>query len=223
MSGTAEPVTPPATNAEWARDQKRRVESLESPTSQRVGEWVLSTSPDGNLIGSHVEGGSVILARRPTSGENDPDEISDPALPSLSATRTATQSIPGNGAVVQLDGVEVEAGGDWTRGQTSFEGVVVPRSGAYRCSGCVHFSSRDGTRYGVVIRVNGQTRASARFNDSDDSSWMSAHVSRILQLTAGDVVDLFAYSSGTSTIGANAFWATPTPCSLDLNMTTERE
>lgn len=227
MSGTAEPVTEPINDAEWARDTTRRLESLENPTSQRVGQWVLSTSDDGNLIASHVDGGSVVLAKKPAAAENNPDEIDDPVVPSLSATRTANYTVAANGGIVRFDGVEVEAGGDWTGGARSFDQVVIPVSGSYRVTGTVHFSSHGGSTVGVAVRVNGLTRIAGRFNDQNSSGatnpWMTAVCSRVLQLTAGDAVDLYAVNVNSVTVGASTFWANPVPTSLDINLCTERE
>ncbi|WP_280186537.1 hypothetical protein [Nocardia gipuzkoensis] len=47
MSGTAEPVRPPKSYAEWARDADNRLKSLENPTSQRIGPWVRRAAPPG--------------------------------------------------------------------------------------------------------------------------------------------------------------------------------
>lgn len=223
MSGTAEPVRPPQNDAEWARDQDRRLRSLENPASARAGAWVLSTSADGHLIASHVEGGSVILARRPNTGENDPDAITDSRAPSLSATRTAVQGIAAGGSVVRFDGVEVEEG-NWTGGQNLFDAVQVPVSGAYRVSGCVHVASHaSNTPIGVGIRVDGAFRAGLK-NFDTTNPWMSASVSRILRLTAGQSVDLYAYATSAVNIGA-ADWWTPgsPPTTLDINLVTEAD
>ncbi|BCK58418.1 hypothetical protein [Nocardia wallacei] len=224
MSGTAEPVRPPRSDAELARDLVRRTESLENPTSQRVGAWVFSTSNDGHLIASHMDGGSVIIARRPNTGENDPDAIVDSRAPSLSATRTALQGIAAGGSVVRFDGVEVEEGGDWTSGQQLFDAVQVPVSGAYRVSGCVHVASHaSNTPIGVGIRVDGAFRAGLKVFDTTNT-WMSASVSRILRLTAGQSVDLYAYATSAVNIGA-ADWWTPgvPPTTLDINLVTEAD
>src|SRR4051812_13256704 len=93
MSGTTDPASEPTDNAEWARATDQRINSLENSTSVRAGDWVLSTSADGALIASNVNGGSVILAKKPAGGENDPDAIEDPAVPSVSVALAGTQSI----------------------------------------------------------------------------------------------------------------------------------
>lgn len=223
MSGTAEPVRQPKNDAELARDVVRRLDSLENPTSMRAGAWVLSTSADGHLIASNVGGGSVIVARRPSGGENDPDAITDSRPPSLSATRTAVQTIAVGGSVVRFDGTEVEEG-NWTGGQSLFDAVQVPVSGAYRVSGCVHAATHaSNTPIGVGIRVDGQFRAGAKFFDTTNP-WMTATVSRILRLTAGQSIDMFAYATTAVNIGA-ADWWTPgsPPTTLDINLVTERD
>jgi hypothetical protein len=65
---------PPRTDAEWARDTQRRLDKAENPTAVRIGEWVLSTTELGVLIASHVDGGSIVLAR-PPAAEQDPDAL----------------------------------------------------------------------------------------------------------------------------------------------------
>lgn len=58
---------PPRTDAEWAREIQRRLEVLESATTVRIGEWVLSIK-DGNLIASTASGTQVVLAESKTTG-----------------------------------------------------------------------------------------------------------------------------------------------------------
>ena len=66
---------PPRTDAEWAREIQRRLEVLESATTVRIGQWVLSVS-NGDLIASTASGTQVII------GE---------AQPAASVARTALQ------------------------------------------------------------------------------------------------------------------------------------
>ncbi|MGW5147522.1 hypothetical protein [Rhodococcus koreensis] len=66
---------PPQTNAEWARDTNRRLDGLENPNAMRAGPWVMSADQEsGDLIASHVDGGSVRLAKVPASDQN-PDTV----------------------------------------------------------------------------------------------------------------------------------------------------
>ncbi|MDE1675130.1 hypothetical protein [Nocardia gipuzkoensis] len=227
MSGTAEPVRDPKDDAEWARDTTRRLESLENPTSARVGPWVLSASDEGHLIASYVEGGSVVLARKPAAAENNPDDIDEAVNPSCSVTRTALYTIPANGGPVRFDGVEVNAGGDWTGGQSLFDAVIVPVSGAYRVTGTVQFSSHPSAVIRCAVRVDGAPRIAGGFEDHTSSAstnpWMTAMCTRVIQLNAGQSVDLFAYSNNSVQVGAATFWNPAVPTSLDLHLVTERE
>jgi hypothetical protein len=54
----------PRTDAEWAREMQRRISSLESATSVRIGPWVLSVGDDGGLIATS-EGRKVVLSDLP--------------------------------------------------------------------------------------------------------------------------------------------------------------
>lgn len=66
---------PPRNDAEWARDTNRRLANVEHPDAARAGPWVLSADAEsGDLIASHVDGGSVRLARVPASDTN-PDTV----------------------------------------------------------------------------------------------------------------------------------------------------
>ena len=65
---------PPRTDPEWAREMQRRVEALESSTTVRIGQWVLSVK-DGDLIASTASGTRYVLAESQT-----PDARSRSAL-----------------------------------------------------------------------------------------------------------------------------------------------
>lgn len=54
----------PRTDAEWAREMQRRIASLESATSVRIGPWVLSVGEDGQLIAT-TAGKKVVLTELP--------------------------------------------------------------------------------------------------------------------------------------------------------------
>lgn len=53
---------PPRTDAEWAREIQRRLEVLESATTVRIGQWVLSVK-DGDLIASTASGTQVVIGQ----------------------------------------------------------------------------------------------------------------------------------------------------------------
>ncbi|WP_280187051.1 MULTISPECIES: hypothetical protein [Nocardia] len=221
MSGTAEPVRPPNTDAEWARDADNRLKSLENPTSQRIGPWVLSASSEGHLIASYVDGGSVIIARKPETGENDPDAITDNLAPSVSVLRSALQSIPANGSNVRFDGTRLEVGGDWTGGRNLMDTVAVPVSGVYVATGTVQFEN--GSAFlTAAIMVDGKTRVAGRVVDSSGGPWMSTTATGILQLTAGQSVGLFAHAGVVRNVGAATLYGTPVPTELSLALIERR-
>lgn len=222
MSGTAEPVRPPTTDAEWARDTDTRLKSLENPTSQRIGPWVLSASTDGHLIASYVDGGSVILARKPEGGEVDPDAITDNLAPAVTVLLSSLHSIPANGENVRFDGNRLEVGGDWTGGRNLMDTVAVPVSGVYMATGTVQFDT--GSAFlSAVIMVDGRTRIAGRVVDSSGGTWMSATATGQLQLTAGQAVGLFAHAGVVRNVGAATLYGTPVPTELSLALIERRQ
>lgn len=223
MSGTAEPVRPPTSDAEWARDTTRRVESLENPTSQRIGPWVLSASSEGHLIASYVDGGSVIVARKPTGGENNPDEITDSVIPEVTVVRHAAQTIPAGGAVVTFDGVRIEKGGDWTSGKTLFDAVTVPVAGTYTVTGTVHFNTGTTSLAAGIVVDSAFMQGGREVDSSGGIPWPAAAVTARMQLAAGQSVQLFAFAGTAKTIGASAFFTPNVPCELSLVMSERSE
>ncbi|MBF6277082.1 hypothetical protein [Nocardia nova] len=223
MSGTHEPVRQPKTDAEWARDQQRRTEGLENPTSQRIGPWVLSASTEGHLIASHVEGGSVILARKPEDVENDPDQIRDDTIPAVSVTRAANQTIPSGGTAVIWDGTRFEVGGSFTGGKSSFDAVTVPVSGIYRASATVHF--RDGSGYWLLaLFLDDQPMLSGRTGEysGNANTWTAAYVTGLVQITAGQKVQLWAAAFNNQVIGSSTLTSVPVPSEFSLSLVQRR-
>ena len=219
MSGTYEPVRAPKTDAEWARDQQRRTEGLENPTSQRVGDWVLSTSAEGHLIASNVNGGSVILARRPESGENDPDAIQDDTTPAVSVTRSAGQTLPSGGAAVIWDGTRFEVGGGFTGGKSSFDAITVPVTGIYRVSATVNF--RDGSGYWLLaLFLDDQPMLSGRTGEysGNGNTWTSSYITGLLQITAGQKIQLWAAAFSGEVIGSSTITSIPVPSEMSLSL-----
>lgn len=219
MSGTAEPVRPAKNDAEWARDTTRRLDSVENPTSQRVGEWVLSTSAEGHLIASHVEGGSTILARKPTTGENDPDAIQDNVIPSLAVTRSVSQSVVTAGTKVVFDGTRLELGGNWTGGMATFDSVAVPVDGTYWCSASVHFAAGPGYFF-AGIWVDDVSTLSGRTSEGDGGQWLTTTVTGLIQLRAGQKIQL--YAAGGGSIGSSTISSTPVPSQMSLFLVQRR-
>ncbi|WP_280475967.1 hypothetical protein [Nocardia farcinica] len=221
MSDT-DPVRQPKNNAEWARRTERRIEQRENPTAQRIGPWVLSASSEGHLIGSHVDGGSAIILRKPASGENDPDAITDSALPSVTATRSAAQSISSSGALVMFDGVAHEIG-EWTGGLTTFDTMRVPETGVYDVSATAWFSAGGAYLHAVVL-VDGVTRVGGRLYDAQGATTLPVLAMGQLALNAGQAVGLFVVAAGKSrNVGAASVFTTPIPTSLSLSMTSRSE
>ncbi|WP_280505822.1 hypothetical protein [Nocardia farcinica] len=217
MTGTAEPIREPKNDAEWARSTQRRIESAENPTSVRAGEWVFSTSTEGHLIASHVAGGSVIIARKPSGGENDPDAITDNAWPAVTATRTAAQTITGSGGVVMFDGVSSEVG-DWTAGMTLFDSMRVPETGVYDISATA-FLSQGGGLIHLVVLVDTVTSIGGRMYEPNGISVPCITIAGQLSLTAGQSVQLFVSPPATRTVGAATIFTTAIPTSLSLSLT----
>lgn len=225
MSGTTDPASEPTDNAEWARATDQRINALENSTSLRCGDWVLSTSADGALIASNVNGGSVILAKKPAGGENDPDAIEDPAVPSVSVALAGTQSIASGspGSAVIFDSVIAEMGGNWTGGLRSFSSVMVPVGGTYMITAHGTFSAAN-IRQAIAISVDGVARFGGKSVGSTGNIDISAWAMGLLTLNAGQAVGVLAYCSSSSNlepIGTPA-WSTPSAV-LSLALVTKLE
>lgn len=215
-----DPTRSPKSNAEWARNIQQQVDAQSSATSLRVGPWVLSAAADGSLIGSYVDGGSVVLARPPVGGENDPDSIADPGQPVLfTATKSGTpQSITSTGAHVIFDGIPMMSGGDWTNGKTIFDTVTVPVTGIYDVASTVFFAS-GGATLASAVEVNLQPRLGSRPYDGSGNAWLSSSCRGLLRLTEGDSIYLWACPDGTTrNVGAAATYIVPVPTSLSLTL-----
>lgn len=226
MSGTTDPVREPSDNAEWARDTDARISALENPTSQRIGQWVLSTSSEGNLIASHVEGGSVILAKKPTEGENDPDKIEDTVNPSVCATRTNPWTATPLGVSVRFDGTAVSEGGDWTAGKSDYDSVIIPISGTYFVEGTIHFQpGSSATLVACLLRINQAVPFAVGKVYGNSNTWMTAQAHAVHNFNAGDSIDLVAWSSGSGniTVGGNQTWTPIAPTTLSAFLVTRRE
>jgi hypothetical protein len=224
MSGTTDPVREPVDNAEWARAADQRISALENPASQRIGPWVLSASADGNLIASYVDGGSVVLAKKPVGGESDPDQIEDFVVPSISAVLLGTCPLSAPGGVVTFDGVGAQAGGNWTGDQATFNAILVPAPGIYTMHATVHFDDNPGYNTGCAIRVNGTSICASLILGYSSIAWGTVTCGRVYRLNAGDTVDLWAYMSNSNfEVGRNQLWGPSAATSLDLAMVTRLE
>ncbi len=221
MSGTAEAVRPPKTDAEWARDTSRRIEQVENATSVRVGPWVLSTSPDGHLIASNVEGGSTILAQKPEGVENDPDAVVDATVnPAVCVTLAGSQTLPAAGATVVFDGTRLQVGGDWTGGRANFDSIIVPVSGVYKVTATLNF--RDGGGWmSTIIMVDDIGRLIGRATEDSGTAtvWVTSTATGLLQLSAGQKISVFAKAFLNQVIGSSPLTSSTIPSELSLTMT----
>lgn len=220
MTGTAE-VKPPQTNAQWARNTDRRIQSVEHPTSSRVGPWVLSNDDNtGNLIASNINGGSVIIAEPPPGGV-DPDAISTTGQPFLRVARVNPQSIPVTTLTnITWDSVQISVGG-W-QFIASGTDLVVPRAGLYEVKLNIYSTVGISAQTAFAININGS--AFTVREPGITETVMAAGISDVLRLGAGDVLNGqmlitsgSGYSIGVSPRGPNAYTSmTVTRLPVDL-------
>ena len=215
MSGTAR-MRQPRTEAEWARDTARRIESLENPMSTRVGHWVITTDyATGNLVARHAYGGGVLLSRVPEPG-TDPDATTGGGAPILRLRRTTTQSIAANVQVPVLwDSVDIADGG-WNVGSSGpIQDIFIPTDGLYLLTYKLAWTQNTvGTKRAAVF-VNGTDILDAQEVATDTSVAVSPinYITNTHQLTAGSWLTFTAHpvGSGPHDIG---------PAQEALNVTT---
>ncbi len=201
MSGTPK-VPAPKDDEDWARNTQRRVEGLENPTAQRVGDWVISTSDAGSLIASNVNGGAVVLAAKPKDGEKDPDSISDSnQSPKVKAVRKRALQFMAAGVFTACswDGLEYQVG-EWgfSDGGTS---LVVPDDGVYVVIVRIEFDSTSTELMGAGIQINGVMLSQTFVRNNATGSGVSSaglpgkpQAVDSFNLNHGDVVQGMAYS-----------------------------
>lgn len=203
MSGTPN-VRTPRNDAEWARNTERRIQQVENPTSVRVGQWVLSTSPGGALIASNVGGGSQVLAVPAVGDEVDPDSVRDQDRMTFKARRINVQTMPQDVVTpVVWDAVDW-AVGDWG-GLTSdtFSSVSVPVDGKYLVVGKLVWVDSNDLARRSVLSVNGtsvDTHVVFPYNNLADSN----RNVEVLDLFAGDAIALSGWPDSDLDIGAAA-------------------
>lgn len=162
MTGTAR-TRAPKTNQELMRDVDQRIGKLEHPAATRVGAWTLSTSGDtGNLIASHVDGGSVILSKVPPTNQA-PDETVDTGLPDLKLRLVGPVEIPENAVTdITYDTVEY-ANGQWVfNDQTGaapgdIRNVRVQVAGLYLIVQKIQWAENHSTHVKSLLAVAGVT------------------------------------------------------------------
>lgn len=219
MSGTPL-LKPPRNNAEWARNTEKRQKAVEHPTSQRIGRWVLSEQADtGNLIGSHVDGGSAVLLTPPNpSDEAGADEVATD-ISVLSLTKTVNQVAAVGTTVITWDDVRADYGG-WTSGVISggLSDITVPISGVYHLTTTLHFQNGGGLS-AVGIRINGATQLIGNLVEPNGGSWPSVVVTGMVPLLSGDIISVVAGRNASATnVGGSGASTPPTPCYFTAHM-----
>lgn len=221
MSGTVK-TKPPKDDAEWARNTEKRLNAAENPTAVRVGEWVLSTDPEtGNLIGSHVDGGSKILATKPAASEN-PDDIADNTVPYIKVERQQTQSeARGSVQLVEWDTVAAQTR-DWGFSAPGTD-IDIPVNGVYRIDYHLAFLNSSAFINKAVLLING-TAVGAQEFDPDTAWYQSMYLSDTFTLNSGDIISGGAYVNGSGTFDFGHSSADPTVyTSLSIQLISKEE
>lgn len=208
MSGTAK-VKPPTNNAEWARNTEKRLNQSEHPTSARVGQWVLSThGPTGNLIASHVDGGSVVLATKPDPSAG-PDVVSGVVQPFIRVERQANQQEPRGATALVLWDTAAFQTTEWGFVPIASD-IAIPEDGVYQCTYHLAFLNSSDITSKAIFMVDAVVRMAQEFNPDSSSSWFqSMYMSEPFTLNAGQVVSCGAFVSGTGTFDFGASGADP--------------
>lgn len=211
----------PRTEAEFGRAVVRRLEDVENPTAIRCGDWVLSTGEDGDLIASHSEGGSVLLAKRPAPSQ-EPDERVVEVNPAFTAMLTIGQRVPGGQiTTVQWDTIAVNIG-DWEYQDTGltnasgedaaqiwFRTIVIPEDGIYhvRASMPWNKSSEDIRKamleHRAVNEANWTVVAADERRAGQNRPYIITHnVGDVYPLRAGDAFRVLMYTGGSGALTA---------------------
>lgn len=207
MTGTAK-VKPAKNNQEWARNTEARLGAAENPTSTRVGDWVFSTQPGtGNLLASHIDGGSVVLAGKP-SALSSPDDVQVATFPAITVQRTFDQVEANGSAHLVLWDTLVLAGGGFTFSPTGSE-IVVPVDGHYLCSYYLAFKNATALEVSGVFYAGGLSKMARSRPNSDYSALASLTLTKVLPLQAGTIITAAAYMAGSGTFAFGASTADP--------------
>lgn len=198
MTGTA--IVKPAKNdAELARNMDARLNQAEHPLSTRMGDWVLSTQADsGNLLASHVDGGSVILAVKPKSAD-EPDAVAGTDTVYMKVERQANQSGPrGSTVLTQWDTVTFQTP-EWGFTPPGAD-IVIPVDGVYTIHYNLHFLNNSTVINKAILIVGGTVRQTAQNNGANGALYPHFSISDTFSLSAGTVVRGGAYTSGSGTM-----------------------
>lgn len=203
MSGTHEKKQPPTTDQEWARDITERVEAGEHPTSLRFGPYVLAVSDSGAAMLCHVDGGCQKLMDPPSPGQ-DPDEVrTEQRLPSIHLQRVESFAVNA-GAAFAVPFTAVEHSVNWDVGISTAAGasaITVPRTGVYVLGGWVWIAAAGATFF-TYVTVNGTGNIPAIDQKvSGTSGEQAGHMNIVMELQAGDTIDLRVQPSNNTTFG----------------------
>lgn len=203
MSGTAK-VKPPKNNAEWARNTQKQITSLEHPTSQRIGDWVLSTHPDtGALIASNVNGGSIVLAVQPAPSDNA-DIVAGQGQPYIKVERQQNQQeARGTMATVLWDTLAYQTE-HWGFAPTASD-IVIPEDGVYYCQYHLAFLNSSSTTNSAVLFIDSIEKMLMTIPGGNDM-----YMAEPFSLDAGQVITcgVFVPGSGTMDFGASGSFPT---------------
>lgn len=202
MSGT-DHRPPPKTDQELVRDIDRRIDKLERPSSVRVGRWVLSTSSEtGNLVASHGDGGSVVLATVPPTTQK-PDEVVTNVTPKLRVRRLAEQNIiSGTVTRIEYDTIDVADGG-WSfnrnvgHNNPNVLEVIVPATGWYVVVAKTQWRNTSGDHCKTILSLGGQVDPI----ESDMTVEVAQYVPAVVQLTRGQPITVMVWTATGDNIG----------------------
>lgn len=207
MTGTAK-VKPAKNNAEQVRNMVRRTEQLENPTSTRMGDWVISTQPDtGNLLASHVDGGSVVLAAKPASAES-PDDVARTDFPYIKVERQQNQAeARGSSHLVDWDTVAYQSS-DFGFTPTATD-ISIPVDGVYDCTLNLIFKNQSNVTNKAIFLIDGVVKM-AQEQFWSNSVYCNFYLREPFSLSAGTIVSAAAFVSGSGTFDFGASGADPT-------------
>jgi hypothetical protein len=220
MSGMVK-VKPPKTDQEWARNTEKRLGAAENPTSMRIGEWVLSTDADsGNLIGSHVDGGSVVIAVKPAASAN-PDEISSAGGPYIKVERQGDQAASAGSAVLVIWDTVVNQTSDWGFSAPGTD-INIAANGIYEIIYHLAFRDSASSIQKAILMINGEVVGAQEYGTNDGYSAM--YIVDTFSLNAGDIISCAAYFGASGTFHFGSSGADPSVhTSLSIRLISQRE
>lgn len=191
-------VKPPKNNQEWARNVETKQEQDENATSARVGPWVLSSQIDTeNLLASHVDGGSVVLAEKPDSGD-EPDAVASNDPPYIKVERQTTQSGPrGSTVLVSWNSVDFQSGFGFVAPGTD---LVIPADGVYAIDYTLYMLNASTVTNKAILLIGGVPKLTGAVLSTESSIYPGFSLSSTFNLSAGTVIQGGAWVSGSGTM-----------------------